>query len=195
MAETMSAILREDPPDLSEKNKTVSPALERVVRHCLEKNPAERFHSARDLAFAIESLSGSATISGQTATMTAIAATESAAVGLSRWFSYIREIKSRACAPTMKRRVRPRFVAVRTTRRMTSTCSSGTLLDKSIDALVIEDFSSFQVPIVGGSDEISINQHRRDNVLILFAPLIKRPKPTEQFGLTVRVAAQAVLSL
>jgi serine/threonine protein kinase len=195
MAETMSAILREDPPDLSEKNKTVSPALERVVRHCLEKNPAERFHSARDLAFAIESLSGSATISGQTATMTAIAATESAAVGLSRWFSYIREIKSRACAPTMKRRVRPRFVAVRTTRRMTSTCSSGTLLDKSIDALVIEDFSSFQVPIVGGSDEISINQHRRDNVLILFAPLIKRPKSTEQFGLTVRVAAQAVLSL
>src|SRR2546422_11725390 len=68
MAETMSAILREDTPDLSESNKTVSPALERVVRHCLEKNPAERFHSARDLAFAIESLSGSGTISGQTAT-------------------------------------------------------------------------------------------------------------------------------
>src|SRR6266536_2271820 len=63
MAETMSAILREDPPDLSESNKTVSPALERVVRHCLEKNPEERFHSARDLAFAIESLSGSATTS------------------------------------------------------------------------------------------------------------------------------------
>ena len=84
IAETMSAILREDPPDLSETNKTVSPALERVVRHCLEKNPAERFHSARDLAFAIESLSGSATISGQTATMPTI--TESStAVGLSRW--------------------------------------------------------------------------------------------------------------
>ena len=65
MAEIMSAILREDPPDLSETNKTISPALERVVRHCLEKNPSERFHSARDLAFAIESLSGSATSSGQ----------------------------------------------------------------------------------------------------------------------------------
>jgi len=38
------------------------------VRHCLEKNPAERFHSARDLAFAIESLSGAATSSGQTMT-------------------------------------------------------------------------------------------------------------------------------
>ena len=66
MAETMSAILREDPPDLSATNKTISPALERVVRHCLEKNPAERFHSARDLAFAIESLSGTAIASGQT---------------------------------------------------------------------------------------------------------------------------------
>ncbi|HEY6118682.1 MAG TPA: hypothetical protein VIV66_01925, partial [Pyrinomonadaceae bacterium] len=68
MAETMSAILREDPPDLSETNQTVSPALNRVVHHCLEKNPDERFHSARDLAFAIEALSGIATGSGQTAT-------------------------------------------------------------------------------------------------------------------------------
>ncbi|HBB87995.1 MAG TPA: hypothetical protein DC047_10305 [Blastocatellia bacterium] len=84
MAETMSAILREDPPDLSVTNQTVSPALERVVRHCLEKNPAERFHSARDLAFAIESLSGSATLSGQTATMPTIATESSTPVGLSR---------------------------------------------------------------------------------------------------------------
>src|SRR3989442_2316338 len=86
MAETMSAILREDPPDLSETNKTISPALERVVRHCLAKNPAERFHSARDLPLAIENLSGTATISGHTATMPTIIATErTAAVGLSRW--------------------------------------------------------------------------------------------------------------
>src|SRR6202140_5080626 len=76
MAETMSAILREGPPDLSETNKTISPALERVVRHCLEKNPAERFHSARDLAFAIESLAGSAISSGQTAMMPGLATTE-----------------------------------------------------------------------------------------------------------------------
>jgi eukaryotic-like serine/threonine-protein kinase len=90
MAETMSAILREDPPDLSETNKTVSPALERVVRHCLEKNPGERFHSARDLAFAIESLSGSATISGQTATLPTVTAESGAAVGLSRWLGNAR---------------------------------------------------------------------------------------------------------
>jgi len=59
-ADTISSILREDPPDLSETNKAVSPALERVVHHCLEKNPEERFHSANDLGFAIEALSGSA---------------------------------------------------------------------------------------------------------------------------------------
>ena len=60
-AETMSAILREDPPELSNTNKTVSPALERIVGHCLEKNPEGRFHSARDVAFALEALSGSTT--------------------------------------------------------------------------------------------------------------------------------------
>jgi serine/threonine protein kinase len=89
MAETMSAILREDPPDLSETNKTVSPGLERVVHHCLEKNPEERFHSARDLAFAIESLSGGATSSGQT--MTDVTATESHRItGMSRLFGNAR---------------------------------------------------------------------------------------------------------
>lgn len=56
-ADTMSAILKEDPPDLSETNRNVSPGLERIVRHCLEKNPGERFQSARDLAFDLESLS------------------------------------------------------------------------------------------------------------------------------------------
>ena len=44
----MSAILKEEPPDLTETNRNVTPALERIVRHCLEKNPAERFQSARD---------------------------------------------------------------------------------------------------------------------------------------------------
>jgi serine/threonine protein kinase len=52
-AETMTAILREDPPD-SYKRADVSPALDRVVRHCLEKNPGERFQTARDIAFALE---------------------------------------------------------------------------------------------------------------------------------------------
>ena len=56
--ETMAAILQEDPPDLSATNQNVSPGFERIVRHCLEKNPEQRFHSAHDLAFDIEALSG-----------------------------------------------------------------------------------------------------------------------------------------
>src|SRR5262249_10892333 len=65
-ADTMSAILREEPADLSATNQNISPALERLVNHCLEKNAEQRFHSASDLAFALEALSGSAPTSMQT---------------------------------------------------------------------------------------------------------------------------------
>ena len=57
-ADTMSAILREEPPELNETNRNVSPALERMVQHCLEKNPEQRFHSASDIAFDLEHLTG-----------------------------------------------------------------------------------------------------------------------------------------
>ncbi|HEV2064057.1 MAG TPA: protein kinase [Thermoanaerobaculia bacterium] len=60
-ADRMSAILREDPPDLSVTNQNVSPGLERIIRHCLEKNPEQRFHSTHDVAFALEALSGLST--------------------------------------------------------------------------------------------------------------------------------------
>src|SRR3989449_1428396 len=70
-ADTISAILKEHPPDLSETNQRISPALERLVNHCLEKNPEERFHSASDLAFALEALSGSTATSAQTVAMPA----------------------------------------------------------------------------------------------------------------------------
>jgi Tol biopolymer transport system component len=61
--ETMSAILKQDPPELVETNQNVNPALERIVRHCLEKQPDARFQSARDLAFQLETLSGVSTTS------------------------------------------------------------------------------------------------------------------------------------
>ena len=61
--ETMSAILKEDPPELAEATERLPSALERVVRHCLEKNPEERFQSARDLAFALDAVTQTA-ISG-----------------------------------------------------------------------------------------------------------------------------------
>ena len=56
-ADTVSAILREEPPDLSATNRTIPPALERIVRHCLEKSPDERARSAHDVAFDLESFS------------------------------------------------------------------------------------------------------------------------------------------
>jgi hypothetical protein len=57
-AETMTAILKEDAPALSGTGRPISAVLERTVHRCLEKNPAERFQAARDVAFALEALSG-----------------------------------------------------------------------------------------------------------------------------------------
>ncbi len=53
-ADTMSAILREEPAEMSDRSAPSSGDLERVVRRCLEKNPEARFQSARDLAFALD---------------------------------------------------------------------------------------------------------------------------------------------
>jgi TolB-like protein/Flp pilus assembly protein TadD/tRNA A-37 threonylcarbamoyl transferase component Bud32 len=55
--ETMAAILKEEPPQLSGTNQTVPPGLDRIVRHCLEKDPGNRFHSAKDVSFALETSS------------------------------------------------------------------------------------------------------------------------------------------
>jgi serine/threonine protein kinase len=57
-AETMTAILREDPAEVSDPAHRISPALEKIVRRCLEKNPRQRFQSAMDLSFALSALSG-----------------------------------------------------------------------------------------------------------------------------------------
>jgi Tol biopolymer transport system component len=59
-ADTMSAILSEDPPSISQSHATIPLALQRVVQRCLEKSREQRFQSASDLAFALESLSDSA---------------------------------------------------------------------------------------------------------------------------------------
>ncbi|HKI27548.1 MAG TPA: protein kinase [Candidatus Sulfotelmatobacter sp.] len=56
-ADTMSAILNEEPPVISQTVPGIPPALQRVVQRCVEKNPEQRFHSASDLAFALEALS------------------------------------------------------------------------------------------------------------------------------------------
>ena len=58
--EVMNAILKEEPPEISELKREVPPALVRVVRHCLEKNREERFQSMADVAFYLDSLPAAA---------------------------------------------------------------------------------------------------------------------------------------
>lgn len=55
-AESLAAILKEDPPDLLAAGRNITPEFARVVGHCLEKDPAERFQSAADLALALRAL-------------------------------------------------------------------------------------------------------------------------------------------
>jgi eukaryotic-like serine/threonine-protein kinase len=59
--ETMNAILTEDVAQLSASGQHVPVAIERITQRCLEKNPAERFQSARDVAFALEAMSSPST--------------------------------------------------------------------------------------------------------------------------------------
>jgi dipeptidyl aminopeptidase/acylaminoacyl peptidase len=74
-AETMTAILNEDPPDFPSRSgnpaNNIAPALERIVRHCLEKQPAQRFHSAHDIAFDLESVSSISSTSAAPASASA----------------------------------------------------------------------------------------------------------------------------
>jgi Tol biopolymer transport system component len=85
-AEVMTAILREEPPALTKPD--VPPGLEQVVRRCLEKRPDERFQSARDIAFALEAVSGARSIERPRALLGPIAAALAAVAvigGLVAW--------------------------------------------------------------------------------------------------------------
>lgn len=89
LADVMSAILKEDPPELSETNAKVSPALDKIVRRRLEKKPERRFQSASDLGFALEALSTPSGARLETAP-TIAGVTESAPVSKARWFGKAR---------------------------------------------------------------------------------------------------------
>ncbi|MCM2315599.1 MAG: protein kinase [Thermoanaerobaculia bacterium] len=78
-ADIMSAILREEAPDISETHPHLPPALSRIVQHCLEKDASMRFQSARDLAFDLEAVSG---LSGSSSAM------RSRGVSARRWLPF-----------------------------------------------------------------------------------------------------------
>jgi Tol biopolymer transport system component/predicted Ser/Thr protein kinase len=98
--DTMTAILKEDPADFPPTLHATAPAIERIVRRCLEKNVHERFQSARDVTFAFDALSTASGIkpaetTAPTAVQTrsgrgrtvAIAAAAAAVAAITAWFA------------------------------------------------------------------------------------------------------------
>jgi Tol biopolymer transport system component len=78
--EAMAAILQHDPPEL--QTGLTAPHLERIVRRCLEKQPAERFQSAADVAFALEALSSATGATGAVRASVAV----NGVTGRRRWW-------------------------------------------------------------------------------------------------------------
>ena len=107
-ADTMSAILREDPPEVTNINPNVTPGLCRVIRHCMEKSPEQRFQSARDLAFQLDVLSSGSGTLPTVETVTPFATRRSLALGgailllllgaLAGWLLRARMMRSHASA-------------------------------------------------------------------------------------------------
>ena len=62
-SDTMAAIMRDEPPETSESGRSVPPALDHIVRHCLEKDREDRFQSAKDIVFALSEQSSPAVLS------------------------------------------------------------------------------------------------------------------------------------
>src|SRR6185369_14248304 len=60
-SDTIAAVLREEPPELTQTGRNISPALDHVVRHCLEKDRENRFSTAKDVAFALSEASSPTT--------------------------------------------------------------------------------------------------------------------------------------
>jgi len=112
-AETMSAILNEEPPGVSQLVPATPPALQRVVHRCLEKAPEQRFQSASDLAFALEALSEPASAARGTTAQpaerrnwkwlaVAAVAVILAALALMRWLGWPHRQVEHATAPTQR---------------------------------------------------------------------------------------------
>jgi eukaryotic-like serine/threonine-protein kinase len=60
-SDTIAAILKEEPPELTQSGRNISPALDHIIHHCLEKDRENRFQSAKDVAFALSEASSPTT--------------------------------------------------------------------------------------------------------------------------------------
>jgi serine/threonine protein kinase len=89
MAETMTAILKEEPPELSQTNPNISPVLEKIVCRCLEKKPELRFQTASDLGFALEALSAPTNTSASSLTVASDAVAETVRSAWRGWIPWI----------------------------------------------------------------------------------------------------------
>ena len=72
-ADTITAILTKEPPDLSQSGRNISPALDHIVKHCLEKDRDNRFQTAKDVAFNLSEQSSSSVVSGASGSYVAAA--------------------------------------------------------------------------------------------------------------------------
>src|SRR5687768_8328742 len=86
--ETMHSILKEDVPDLDESGVRIPPALEKLMRRCLEKKPEHRFHSAHDLGFALDAIASPTSSSGSGLTMAAQSISDVATDRRPDWLSH-----------------------------------------------------------------------------------------------------------
>jgi eukaryotic-like serine/threonine-protein kinase len=57
--DTMTAVLREEPADANLEQASIPALYQDIVHHCVEKEPENRFQSAKDLVFALQTVSGS----------------------------------------------------------------------------------------------------------------------------------------
>ena len=110
--DTIAAILKEEPPELSESGRSIPASLDRIVRHCLEKPRERRFQSARDVSFALAEASGPTAASHAPAPVRAagrgrilVAAAVIAVAGLALaallWSRAHREDEKRHAPPTL----------------------------------------------------------------------------------------------
>ena len=87
VVETMHAILKEDVPDFEDSGTRVPPAVEKLMRRCLEKKPEHRFHSAHDLGFALDAVSSPTSSSGSGLTVAANSLRDTPVTSRANWLS------------------------------------------------------------------------------------------------------------